>query len=343
SRSCSSTTPARSRPGSPRCRCSRSPSRSRSTTTSPTSSRVCGQPGSGPSSTTVTTGSARRSATPARRRSPSSSSRAGRTSRPEPCPSGSGTGVRTTVCRWTRRSSGSWPRCGTGHRSEMSEEDQVPGALQEPGEAREGREPEGAAPPVAEVVVPALGLPGAPDGFDRLWTPHRMVYLNRGAADAGADASTGRGAAGADGPAPAADVPQAGGRAPQPEGDGDEARRSCPFCRAPDQADDEGLVVARGELAFVVLNLYPYNPGHLMVCPYRHVPDYTDLTSAETLEVAERTRTAMRVLRGSGSPAGFNLGMNQGEVGGAGIVGHLHQHVVPRWAGDSNFLPIIAR
>jgi ATP adenylyltransferase len=102
-------------------------------------------------------------------------------------------------------------------------------------------------------------------------------------------------------------------------------------------------VVARGETVFAVLNLYPYNPGHLMVCPYRHVADYTDLTRAETVELAEFTQTAMWVVRRVSAPQGFNVGMNQGHVGGAGIAAHLHQHVVPRWAGDTNFMPVIGR
>jgi ATP adenylyltransferase len=92
-----------------------------------------------------------------------------------------------------------------------------------------------------------------------------------------------------------------------------------------------------------VLNLYPYNPGHLMVVPYRHVADYTDLTPAETVELAEFTQRAMTVIRGVSGPHGFNIGMNQGVVAGAGIAAHLHQHVVPRWGGDTNFMPVIAR
>jgi len=108
-------------------------------------------------------------------------------------------------------------------------------------------------------------------------------------------------------------------------------------------SDEDALVVARGQTAFVVLNLYPYNSGHLLVCPYRHVADYTDLTPQEVAEVAELTRVAMRVIRAVSAPAGFNLGMNQGEVAGAGIDAHLHQHVVPRWRGDANFLPVVAR
>ena len=96
-----------------------------------------------------------------------------------------------------------------------------------------------------------------------------------------------------------------------------------------------------GTLVYAVLNLYPYNPGHLMVCPYRHVADYTDLDEAETVELGRFTQTAMRVIRRVSGPHGFNLGMNQGHVAGAGIAAHLHQHVVPRWGGDTNFMPVI--
>lgn len=155
--------------------------------------------------------------------------------------------------------------------------------------------------------IPAWQLSGSRDGFQRLWTPHRMVYLQ------GAD------------------------RPPN-----DDAGPACPFCRAPTLPDADGLVVVRGEHAFVVLNLYPYNTGHIMVCPYRHVSLYPDLDDAETAEVAELTKTAMRVLTRVSGCQGFNIGMNQGSVAGAGIAAHLHQHVVPRWGGDANFLPVIA-
>ena len=117
----------------------------------------------------------------------------------------------------------------------------------------------------------------------------------------------------------------------------------CAFCAAPGLVEGESLVVARGEQVFAVLNLYPYNPGHLLVCPYRHVADYRDLTADETVEVAHLSQRAMRVLTEVAHPHGFNLGMNQGTVAGAGIAAHLHQHVVPRWGGDANFLPIVAR
>jgi ATP adenylyltransferase len=156
-------------------------------------------------------------------------------------------------------------------------------------------------------IDPAWELAGDQDGFERLWTPHRMVYLE--------------------------------GQKPSRDGDAPE----CPFCRVPRLDDAEGLIVARGEHTFVVLNLSPYNTGHLMVCPYRHIAYYTDLDDGETTEMAAFTKTAMRVLTGISGCHGFNIGMNQGAVSGAGIAGHLHQHVVPRWTGDSNFLPIIGR
>ncbi len=122
-----------------------------------------------------------------------------------------------------------------------------------------------------------------------------------------------------------------------------DAGDGCPFCRAPGLADEDALIVARGSLAYAVLNLFPYNPGHLLICPYRHVAGYPDLTADETLEVAQLSQHAMRVISAVSSPHGFNLGLNQGAVAGAGIAAHLHQHVVPRWGGDANFLPIIAR
>jgi ATP adenylyltransferase len=123
------------------------------------------------------------------------------------------------------------------------------------------------------------------------------------------------------------------------EGKGD----GCAFCEIPGRDDADGLVVARSDAAFVVLNLYPYNSGHLMVVPFRHVADYTELSEPETVELAALTKTAMRVLREVSGAQGFNLGMNQGGVAGAGIAAHLHQHVVPRWGGDTNFMPVVAR
>jgi ATP adenylyltransferase len=118
---------------------------------------------------------------------------------------------------------------------------------------------------------------------------------------------------------------------------------ACPFCVAPelDGTDELDLIAHRGDLAYVVLNLYPYNAGHLLICPYRHVADYTDLTDLERDEISRLTQEAMETLRAVSGAQGFNLGMNQGSISGAGIAGHLHQHVVPRWGGDANFMPII--
>ena len=150
----------------------------------------------------------------------------------------------------------------------------------------------------------AEGFAAAPDAFQRLWTPHRAVYVGQG------------------------------------QGALDDA---CPFCAAPSRPDDEALIVARGRHAFVLLNLYPYNPGHLLVCPYRHISTYDLATPDEVAEIGSLTQIAMRVAREVSHAQGFNLGMNQGAVGGAGIAEHLHQHVVPRYGGDSNFFPIIAQ
>ena len=160
---------------------------------------------------------------------------------------------------------------------------------------------DGAEYPDAE---PSSKFAAVPDGFERLWTPHRITYIQ-------------------DGQMPGED--------------------ECPFCIAPSMSDEEALIVARGEHAYVLLNLFPYNSGHLLVCPYRHVSTY-DLASPDELrEIGELTQTAMRVLSATAHPHGFNIGMNQGRVAGAGIADHLHQHIVPRWALDANFFPIIAR
>lgn len=154
---------------------------------------------------------------------------------------------------------------------------------------------------------PAGQFPATPDGVDRLWTPHRMAYIH-GEAKPGSD---------------------------EP---GD-----CPFCLAPTRTDEAGLIVHRGRTCYVVLNLFPYNPGHVLICPYRHVADFTDLSEEERYESADLVAGAMRTLRAAKRPTGFNLGMNQGTGAGAGVAAHAHQHVVPRWEGDANFLPIIGQ
>ena len=115
----------------------------------------------------------------------------------------------------------------------------------------------------------------------------------------------------------------------------------CAFCEIPKLPDEEGLVVARGSSCYAVLNLYPYNSGHLMVVPFRHVADYDELTPEETVEVGEMTQHAIRAIRHAADAQGFNVGMNLGHSAGAGIAAHLHQHVVPRWGGDTNFMPVV--
>lgn len=150
-------------------------------------------------------------------------------------------------------------------------------------------------------------MSGMPDRWERLWAPHRMAYLK----------GEGR-------PLETNDV-------------------SCPFCEIPKKADREGLVVYRGVHACVVMNLYPYNPGHVLVCAYRHVPDLTDLTDDERNEIIALSAHAMKTIRKVSQPQGFNLGMNQGEISGAGVAAHIHQHIVPRWQGDANFMPIIGQ
>lgn len=150
----------------------------------------------------------------------------------------------------------------------------------------------------------ANALQGPPDIYQRLWTPHRLLYIQSGT---------------------------------QPADD------DCPFCLAPALTDDQALIVHRGNHCYVLLNLYPYNSGHLLVVPYRHIPNYTDANELEVAEYGALTQKAMRVLGKSAGAHGFNIGMNQGAVAGAGIAGHLHQHVVPRWRNDANFFPVIAQ
>ncbi|EFP57079.1 HIT domain-containing protein [Dermacoccus sp. Ellin185] len=156
------------------------------------------------------------------------------------------------------------------------------------------------------LIEQAGAFAGEADGFGRLWTPHRMAYI--------------------EGERPTKD-----------------AGHGCPFCASPTKTDADGLIVHRGEHCFVVMNLFPYNPGHLLVCPYRHVASYIDLTDDETEEFTKLTKAGVRALKAASNPGGFNLGMNQGDVAGAGVAAHLHQHIVPRWGGDMNFMPIIGR
>jgi ATP adenylyltransferase len=116
----------------------------------------------------------------------------------------------------------------------------------------------------------------------------------------------------------------------------------CVFCRAAAGTDEELLVVHRGETTFVLLNKFPYASGHLMVAPYRHVGDFGGLDDAEALEIHRLAAEGIAALGKVFSPQGYNLGWNLGREAGAGIVDHIHQHVVPRWSGDTNFMPVLA-
>ena len=147
---------------------------------------------------------------------------------------------------------------------------------------------------------------GRLDALQRLWTPWRLAYIK----------------------------------------DTDQQISGCVFCVLPARGRDhdrESLILHRGDRVFVVLNAYPYNPGHLMLVPYRHVADYDDLDTAEIHEVAELAQRSVRALRASSGPQAFNIGMNVGGMAGAGIADHIHQHVVPRWGGDTNFMPVIGQ
>ena len=144
---------------------------------------------------------------------------------------------------------------------------------------------------------------------ERLWSPWRMEYIRRG-------------------------------------DDSDQGDGGCVFCDLPAAAEDQdeaNHLLARGEVSFVLLNAFPYNPGHLMAAPYRHVGDYQELTAEELAEMMAFVGTAIGAMRASSGPHGFNLGMNLGQVAGAGIADHLHLHLVPRWGGDTNFMPVVGR
>ncbi|WP_245916599.1 HIT family protein [Nocardioides gansuensis] len=147
---------------------------------------------------------------------------------------------------------------------------------------------------------------GEPGTLERLWTPHRMAYIR------------GEG---------------------RPE---DDESDECPFCRIPRLEDGAGLVVARGALCYAVLNLHPYNPGHLMVVPFRHVAGLEELTRGEAVELMTMTQEAVATIRRVSDPDALNIGLNLGRAAGGSLAAHLHQHVVPRWTGDANFITVTA-
>ena len=146
---------------------------------------------------------------------------------------------------------------------------------------------------------------GEADHLERLWTPYRMTYLAEG---------------------PLKD---------------DKPSSTQPFTDIPTLPDEDGLVVARGEYVYAVLNLYPYNPGHLMVVPYRRFSEMEDLTESESAELMAFIQKAIRVIKAVSHPHGFNVGLNLGSSAGGSLAEHLHVHVVPRWSGDANFITIV--
>lgn len=160
---------------------------------------------------------------------------------------------------------------------------------------------EGGLTPEAPQGIVNTGF-GEPDHLERIWTPHRMSYV-------------------------AAVVP--GGSS------------GCPLCDIPKMSDEDGLIIARGEKVYAVLNLYPYNPGHLMVLPYRHVAGLEELDEAESAEVMSFTQQALRTIRKVANPHAFNVGINLGAAAGGSLAAHLHQHVVPRWGGDANYITVV--
>lgn len=148
-----------------------------------------------------------------------------------------------------------------------------------------------------------------PDHLQRLWTPHRMSYITDAAA-------------------------------PKLAADGSELTGH-PFLDIPRMTDEDGLIIARGETVYAVLNLYPYNPGHAMVVPYRQVADLEDLTVSESAELMAFTQRLIRVIKSVSHPHAFNVGLNLGAAAGGSLSEHLHQHVVPRWTGDANFITVV--
>lgn len=142
------------------------------------------------------------------------------------------------------------------------------------------------------------------DRLERLWTPYRMAYIT-------GEPGNGR------------------------DGDG------CPLCAIPQLSDEDGLILHRGRTAYAVLNLHPYNPGHLMVVPYRHTGEFETLTDDEARELTALTQDAVRAVKAASGPQGFNVGLNLGGVAGGSLSAHLHQHVVPRWNGDANFMTVL--
>lgn len=146
---------------------------------------------------------------------------------------------------------------------------------------------------------------GDADRLQRLWSPHRMTYIT-------------------------ADPPPTS-----------EKSTGHPFLDIPRMSDEDGLIIARGEAVYAVLNLYPYNPGHTMIVPYRQVAALEDLTDAESSELMSFTQQTLRTIKAVSNPNAFNVGLNLGYAAGGSLSEHLHQHIVPRWIGDANFITVV--
>lgn len=159
--------------------------------------------------------------------------------------------------------------------------------------------------PVRKPLQPAYVDNGVGDGdrLQRLWAPYRAEYITS-----------------------------------QPTGTG---RGGDPFVEAPKQSDEDALIIARGETVYALLNLFPYNAGHLMVVPYRKVSELEDLTDDETAELMSFAKLAVRVLKSVSRPEAINVGLNLGKASGGSVGDHLHLHVVPRWPGDANFMTVL--
>lgn len=146
---------------------------------------------------------------------------------------------------------------------------------------------------------------GTPDRLERLWAPYRLNYI--------------------------AKSPRSG------EGSGGD-----PFLEIPEMSDEDGLIIARGESVYAVCNLYPYNAGHLMIVPYRKVAELEALTEAESSELMRFAQRAVKTLKRVSKPEAINVGLNLGKASGGSVADHLHLHVVPRWAGDANFMTVLS-
>jgi ATP adenylyltransferase len=143
---------------------------------------------------------------------------------------------------------------------------------------------------------------GAPEQLNRLWAPWRIEYIRHATRDL-----------------------------------------DCVLCAAPSKGDDEdALILYRGRWNFIIMNAFPYNPGHLMVAPFRHTADLETVTAEESAEHHKLIKLGVALLKRVASPEGFNVGLNLGRVAGAGVDQHLHTHIVPRWTGDSNFMPVLS-